>query len=187
MLSDWDPMVFRLFVLSTHYRTPIDFSEEHLNQSSSNLNRLKNTIKNLKDISDTDFKGKKSNIEIDLLNNLSTVKKDFYKHMDDDFNTPRSLAILLNFTKTINNIINEINQNPEKGKPTEFIEKTLNFFESIESIFKLNLFKEDSKSYDDLLNVLIESREKLRQEKNYELSDFIRDKLKEIGIDIEDK
>ena len=189
LLEKWDPMVFRLFVLSTHYRTRIDFSEKSLDQAEKNLKRLKNTIQKLIDFKkDLDIEDKLENNE--LLDKLYEVKNNFFKDMDDDINTSKALADILNFTKVINGFISEHESNPNKNS-LKFINETLAFYEDVESIFKLNLFyqdlKEDKGDYDDLLKILLETRDKLRQEKNYELSDYIRDKINDLGISIEDK
>ncbi|WP_067259750.1 cysteine--tRNA ligase [Methanobrevibacter cuticularis] len=218
LLEDWDPMVFRLFVLSTHYRSPIDFSEKSLIQPSKNLKRLKFTVENL-----TEFKNQlkelknntypnsgdgdnldisgclKEDIDFELLKRLAKVEEEFFKNMNDDFNTSRALAVILNFTKVINNfvddkkiLLNGIEKIPyeELKIPFEFACRSLKFLKEFERIFKLNLFVKDIESdnnlSENLLDILLDTRSKLREEKNYELSDYIRDQINELDIEIED-
>ncbi|KZX12001.1 cysteine--tRNA ligase [Methanobrevibacter curvatus] len=234
LLEDWEAMAFRLFVLSTHYRSPIDFSEKSLNQASKNLKRIKFTTQNLieskeeiENIIKTHFNGKidlldeimlenkniikNKNIEENKnaveneenqksLSQLNEFKNNFFKSLDDDFNTPKALANILNFTKTINTFITttksefvkieNINLNKLKFN-YKYILSTLKLFKDFENIFKLGIFEKEEQNQDnisnDSLNLLCEVREKLREEKKYELSDYIRDKINELGIDVEDK
>ena len=218
LLENWDPMAYRLFVLSTHYRSPIDFSSKSLNQSTKNLDRLKNTVNTLKETlsnienikiskkSSTEISEKyniriseKSSVNTDdevdkLLNQLFSEKEKFFFNMDDDFNTPRALAVILSFTKVINSYIKKINVKVNNGevikKDLKFIKESLSLFEDFEEIFKLNLFEKAEETKEDissqLLDIISFTREKLREEKNYELSDEIRDKLNELGVEIKD-
>ncbi|MDR1721858.1 MAG: cysteine--tRNA ligase [Methanobrevibacter sp.] len=220
LLENWDPMAFRLFVLSTHYRSPIDFSEKSLNQALKNLNRLKSTVerlfefrKVLRSIRETkNYKNPNLNFGqidcleddfgFDLLVKLNSMEEEFFRNMNDDFNSPRSLAVVLNFTKFINNFINQKMElfsqydddkipDEELKIPFEFVCKSLKFFIEFEKIFKLNLFLKDEKPQDEdlsanLLDILLETREIIRKDKNYQLSDYIRDKIIELGINVED-
>jgi cysteinyl-tRNA synthetase len=220
LLQDWNPIVFRLFVLSTHYRKPIDFSFKVLNQASKNLDRLKKVVNNLIDFQkiidenhphNNEFKNyefeslknkslndflEDEDLNHDILTRLNSVKKEFFKNMDDDFNTPRSLAVVLNFTKNINGFINEniseIDKDENQLKISQvFTYKSLRFFKNFDEIFNLNLFKqektnENQELSDKLLDIILKTRDKIRDEKNYQLSDSIRDQINELGIDIED-
>lgn len=214
LLKEWDPMVFRLFILSTHYRNPIDFSYKALNQASKNLNRLKKTINNLIDfekmiinyssIDLIDIQTFEENLNLedlkysnnDTMLKIKKLEEKFFEQMNDDFNTPRSLAAVLNFTRHINDFINKKAQliNDKKISTDEldifheFVVRILKFFTAFEKIFKLNLFEKEDNNQDSnkFLDILLEVRDKLRKEKNYELSDYIRDKIKELGIKIED-
>lgn len=204
LLNEWDSMAYRLFVLSTHYRSPIDFSSKSLNQASKNLDRLNKTVDNLKETLDylenleisekTELNDNPD--EYNLLNQLYSAKEEFFSNMNDDFNTPRALAIILSFTKVVNGHIKEIsgNDNVDNSKVTiedlKFIRESLSLFEDFENVFKLNLFEKDEEIKEDkssqLLDIISFTREKLREEKNYDLSDKIRDKLNELNITIED-
>lgn len=113
--------------------------------------------------------------------------------MDDDFNTPKALATILSFTKTINSnikIINEKEANELGIDDYKFIQESLSLLKDFNSVFRLDLFDKKEEVEEDksseLLEIIINTREKLRESKNYQLSDEIRDKLNEIGINIED-
>ena len=228
LLEKWDPMAYRLFVLSTHYRSPIDFSSKSLEQASKNLDRLNKTIESLKDTSikleefssieiinetnEIESKNSKNTLDNNLdknrldkdnlnknkldknnLNKVNLAKKEFLKNMDDDFNTPKALATILSFTKTINSnikIINEKEANELGIDDYKFIQESLSLLKDFNSVFRLDLFDKKEEVEEDksseLLEIIINTREKLRESKNYQLSDEIRDKLNEIGINIED-
>lgn len=207
LLEKWDPIAYRLFVLSTHYRSPIDFSEKSLSQASKNLERLSKTAKNLLDVKGILFKesgdelvfNSEFKIQVEDKDNILyktyLVKEQFFKDMNDDFNTPKALATVLSFTKTINSQIKVIKDECERLKSVsdenkEFVLDALNFLKDFNKIFKLDLFtldKDLSQSNDDeLLEIISYIRKELRIEKNYELSDKIRDKLTNLGLEIED-
>ncbi|MGB9937700.1 MAG: cysteine--tRNA ligase [Methanobacterium sp.] len=182
LLKEYDPQVFRYFVLSTHYRSPIDFSNEALQQSQTSLKRiykLMETINELlemkiDEISETD------DIYIKLLKN---TKKEFLDAMDNDFNTPIALSALFNFIRDINKGINEKNISKNVFKE---IKSLLN---ELGNILGLTFSVESPKteSQEELINILVDVREKLRENKNYELADEIRSKLGNIGINLEDR
>lgn len=200
--------------ISTHYRSPIDFSSKSLEQASKNLDRLNKTIESLKDTSikleefssieiinePNEIESKnskdsldKNKLDKDNLDKVNLAKEEFLKNMDDDFNTPKALATILSFTKTINSnikIINEKEANELGIDDYKFIQESLSLLKDFNSVFRLDLFDKKEEVEEDksseLLEIIINTREKLRESKNYQLSDEIRDKLNEIGINIED-
>ncbi|MFX0141707.1 MAG: DALR domain-containing protein, partial [Candidatus Hodarchaeota archaeon] len=108
------------------------------------------------------------------------VKKDFEVAMDDDFNNPKALAIIYEFVKKINSSLNNKKEILIKAKKT-LLELLgvfgLDFTKKKEGIeIKLN----------ELVNIIIHIRDRARKEKNYDLSDELRNKLKEAGIQLED-
>lgn len=211
LLKDWSGMEFRLFVLSTHYRSPIDFSKKSLHQASKNLERLEKTLQNIieilslldintKEVLDINVENINNappniNNEIEELNKLKIAKEEFKTNMDDDFNTPEALASILSFTKVINQLRNNIfheNSDMDKKDMITFFKESLLLFKDFDIIFNLNLFgnKNDNKSDNnisrELLDIIENTRNELRKKKEYELSDEIRDKLESLGINIED-
>jgi cysteinyl-tRNA synthetase len=124
-----------------------------------------------------------SDCDNEYLKLLENTKKEFLDAMDNDFNTPFALSALFNLIRDIN-----------KGISEEKISK--NIFKEIKKLFNefgdilgLNFSVESSKgdSHDELVNILVEVREKLRANKNYELADEIRSRLRNTGINLEDK
>jgi len=156
-------------------------------------NRLINTIKK---VYDADF-SKEPSKQLDALTNKIIGSKDkIIKAMDDDFDTPVALAELLTLFREINKALLQdglkINQS--------FKDQFFNYIEFIEEIFGIFPFlksktlpfstvdtDEKDNLIKNLINLIIETRATLREKKLYELSDIIRDRLKELGLDIEDK
>ena len=186
ILKEFSPDVLRLFLLSTHYRSPIDFSFERLKESKNALERLKNVIFSKSAIEKLKEGEKEAN---NTPINLSRYKKEFEEAMDDDFNTAKALGILFELGKEINIRKDkalkkgEISESEKKSliESISFIEKALKTLG-----FKLSKEKSTRDLEDKLIQLLIDVRQELRKEKNFKLADKIRDKLKEFGITLED-
>ncbi|MGL6298681.1 MAG: cysteine--tRNA ligase [Methanobacteriaceae archaeon] len=208
LLKNWSGTEFRLFVLSTHYRSPIDFSKKSLHQASKNLERLNKTVENIIEaLSLFNIDGEEFlveaceninsseieiNTKIEELNKLKLAKEEFKSSMDDDFNTPEALASILSFTKVINQLRNNIINNElsiNKEDTIIFLKESLLLLKDFDTIFNVKLFeasKNDTDISKELIDIINDTRDKLRKNKNYELSDEIRDKLESIGLNIED-
>lgn len=183
LLKNYEPEVYRYFVLSTHYRSPIDFSDEILKQSQNSLERIQNAgskVLELRDSNDLPEEDK-SDIKIDLNSFIS----DFYEAMDNDFNTPVALSALFDFTHKLNK---SMNNNEISISTLNSILDTLN---EIGSIFGLNFVPESENTNGDLseelLNIITDIRSDLRSKKDWDTADKIRDKLSELNINLEDK
>ena len=182
LLKQYSPETYRFFVLSTHYRSPIDFSDEILKQAENSLNRIKNTGKllleyyNGEDIASAD--------EESVEDDLNTFKDEFFSAMDNDFNTPIALSSLFDYTHKLNKSIAA----SEISKDTSL--EIINTLKTIESILGIDILVDDSVSSDlskDILDILTDVREKLRAKKDWYLADKIRDDLSELDISLEDK
>ena len=182
LLQDYSPEVFRFFVLSTHYRSPIDFSKSALEQSKNSLKRISKLMKTLESMEDTEVVPESHNKDNYYRNKLSNVKSKFFEAMDNDFNTPDAISIIFNLIRDINRGLDD------KTISKLVLYDVLRFFKDVEVIFGLDF---SSETYDDrtsdLLEVIVEVREKLREKKDWELADSIRSKLKELDIILEDK
>ncbi len=182
LLQEYPPEVFRFFVLSTHYRSPIDFSQEILEQSQSGLKRIYKLTETIEDLLESDIhETGKHDAKHDQL--LHETRENFLEAMDNDFNTPFALSSLFDFIRDMNREINELNV----SKNT-----LINIKEFINEIgdilgFEFVLNKSHGDATDELVNILTDIREKLRKKKDYELSDEIRSKLNDLNIVIEDR
>ncbi|OGO90680.1 MAG: cysteine--tRNA ligase [Clostridiales bacterium GWF2_38_85] len=169
----------RYFLLSSHYRSPINFSAEILEQSKASLARFQNCAANIKFISSKLYNAELSEPEKLSLLIINDKKKQFIDAMDDDFNTADAISALFEITREINsNISNETCSieylNTSSGVFFEFL-NLLGLEKSTEN-------NDDTEEIENLINQRIEAK----KNKNYILADQIRSILKEKGIILED-
>lgn len=183
ILERFSPDVLRLFLLSTHYRSPIDFSFERLEESERALKRLLNFIDSLPAVESLEtVEGKGEPIPV------SQFRELFESAMDDDFNTAKALGTLFELVKKVNLLKDRA---LKEGRITKT--EKLSFREAVEFVenalktlgFKLEREKESGLE-EKLIELLIEVRGELRKKKEFQLADLIRDRLKELGIALED-
>ena len=169
LFKKFDPVIVRFFTLLSHYRRPTDFDDEKLNEAKKNYEGI---VKSLtKAISKAADKYEKDD-------EIEEIKNKFIEAMDDDFNTSLAISYIYEICKIAN-----------KTDDSNKLKGIVNFFEEVvEPILGIS-FKEESASdskEDELINLVIELRKKAREEKRYDLSDEIRDKLSSIGITLND-
>lgn len=193
LLKEFDPMVIRLFLVSSHYRNSINYSLDNINQASKNYERLFNTIKRINQVEINDDSSKQIQ---QLLTQINETSKKIITAMDDDFDTPVALAELFTLFREINKKIFEesIKINTKFKEKffefVDFIEEILGIFPNIEqklSDVQIEEFSEKDKKIKDLIDILTKTREKLREKKIFDISDYIRKRLIEMDIEVEDK
>ena len=162
----------RYLMISSHYRSPINYSTDIIEQGKSALERLYNcregvifAMEHAADGGDTpEF--------------LEKHREEFIKAMDDDLNTADALAALFMLAKDINKLVAE-----EPGKVT--LEASLKLFDELSGVLGL-LYNQSDNILDEEVEKLIEQRTAARKNKDFATADAIRDKLKEMGIVLED-
>lgn len=182
LLKKHDPEVFRLLVLSTHYRSPIDFDEDALMQSQKSLKRIHKLVETIDELLDeTTIESNEKDNEYNK--KLTDTKIKFLNAMDNDFNTPLALSVLFDFIRDINRGINN------KDISKNVLRSTKDLIVEFGNILGFDFSLKDGKSdlTNDLLDLIIDVRQKLRERKDWELSDEIRSKLGDLGIFLEDK
>lgn len=176
LFKEYEPKIIRFYVLLTQYRRPTDFEKEKIEES----------IKNYEKIEKTYFKIKKEtkNLEsIEKDEEIENIKRDFLNAMDDDFNTSLAISHIYELIKIANTELNKNNKNLNKLKN---IENVLD--ECAVNILGLKFEeKEENKTDEKLLEYILNLRSQLRQDKNFELSDQIRDDLTKLGYEVNDK
>jgi len=195
LLYMYDAEALRLFLLTSHYRSPIEFSHEYIKEAEAMLDRFYTTIMRIDDFEKGSIKGKKpTGLLNDIQSAIDNLKSEFEKAMDDDFNTAKALGIIFDLVKEINRFL-------DKNPPIEEISIALKAKQSIKEIGKvLNLFqREPLQWYRDLLKIkkiplseediqkLIEQRTLARKNKEWQKADEIRNELLLKGIVLEDK
>ena len=192
----YHPLTIRFFILSTHYRSPLDFSNEALDAADKGLKRLLNTIKRVRRQIDETANGKTTAL---VYEKLEEHKKAFLDAMDEDINTSGAIAALFDLSKEMNALLDsgeevgrkcleDINSLYQElgggilGIVPVRKEVKAEKWQDIEDDFS----EGDKSALKEVMEVLIDTRNQLRKEKLFKLSDFIRDKLTEIGITLED-
>lgn len=186
VLEKYDGETIRFFLLNTHYKSPIDYSDQHLLEAKQALQRIHTAINKLKTLIKEQEKREPkepSTEEKKLLDQVEKSKQKFMDAMDDDFNTREAMPAIFELTR----LVNSLDMNSRIS--TNALEETLqayNEFGQILGVFKEEYKEADLETVGKLVELLIEMRNKFRKEKDWETSDYIRDKLKEAGILLED-
>ncbi len=183
LLQEYSPEVFRFFVLSTHYRSPIDFSQEILSQSQKGLQRIYKFIETINEMLDENTKISMEN-DAEYVEKLVEVRKEFFDAMDNDFNTPSAFSSIFNLIREVNRDINQ--SNISKNSLTKLKALIIEFGVILGFDFSVKQTNEEGLE-DDLVTLLKDVREKLREKKEWALSDMIRSRLKDLDIVLEDK
>lgn len=193
LLKQYDPMVIRFFLISSHYRSSINYSLDNLKQAEKNYNKFINTIRKINDLTTASGSSKKIK---KLISQIDKAESNIIKAMDDDFDTPVAIAEIMSLIRELNKAILE-----QKVEITEeFKDRFFKFIENIDLIFGffptlkkelksgvMDTTDEKNELIKDLIEIISDIRTQLRKRQIYDLSDKIREKLREIGVDIEDQ
>ena len=199
VLAQYHPEVLRLFIFSTHYRNPLDFSEAALEDATVGLDRLYECMAAIDDLSDTGTTGETTGIASPKdTKKLATIEERFQKVMDDDFNTAQALGILFEAVKIINKIHQHLPADPGQAN----ISLLKNSGALIKKLARImGLLKEDAKTYlrqkkagllqgldiqEQEILQLIQERKDARTAKDWTRGDSIRDRLLARGIELKD-
>ena len=189
VLEKYSGDALRYFLLSTHYRSPLDFSDERLEEAEKNMSKLKDVIARIKEMEKEDGKVE-TNESVSLKKAAARTIEEFRQAMNDDFNTGLATGVLFDFVKDINIYYNAVNSGVAIDK--EAVIEAKETFKTILDILGIlenewNIQESYAGSdYDALMEMILSVRETARKEKQYKLADEIRDKLAELGITVED-
>lgn len=201
ILKEWHPEVIRLFLLSSHYRSSLDFSFESLSEAKIAINRIYVTLKELKESLSrpTSNKNEVSIANLEKYHKIiDSFKVRFEEAMDDDFNTAQALGYFYELQKNLNSLLNLTKDGPSE-EIRQLFEKALSYFSELGWIF--GLFREDPADYlekekreglkrldisEEEIERLIKERDKARKQKDWKKADEIRAELLKKGIILED-
>jgi cysteinyl-tRNA synthetase len=173
-LQQYEPMAIRLYLLSTHYRSSLLFSEDGLVAASRGLERLRATVSGATAATPPLWNAARAH----------AAREAFENAMDDDFNSAAAIGHLFDLSRDINRL------REEGGTEAEALESrdALVYLAGVLGIDLLapSLGKQDNTESAALIDLLLEVRQSLRAARQFELSDTIRDRLKELGIMVED-
>ena len=174
----YDLEIVRFFMLSTHYRNPINFSDEILNQSKAGLERLYNAKERVEFIISKLSDDAENAEELKLEEELNSFRQRFIEAMDDDLNTADAVSIIFELAKFMNSNVNE-------KSTKEFAKKVLDEFNELTGVLNVVNKKQDD-MLDEEVEKLIEARTQAKKNKDFKLADEIRDELLNKGIILED-
>ncbi|GAB4522516.1 MAG: cysteine--tRNA ligase [Anaerolineae bacterium] len=183
-LADYRAEVIRMFVFSAHYSSPVTYSDEVLSGAASGWERLYNaarlTRQRVVEAPETDDAN-------GFMEKIEKARADFKEVMDDDFNAPKAVAVMQEFTREVNTLLNG---GAVVGRPV---------LNAIDAIYRelgndvLGVIPEDMQSSSNgqreagLIEMLVEMRKQARKDKNFAESDRIRDRLADLGVILEDR
>jgi|LSQX01.1.fsa_nt_gb cysteinyl-tRNA synthetase len=176
----FDYEVIRFFMLSAHYRSPINFSAELLEQAKSSLERIYNCLCNLDHLKEHAGTGEMTDAEKDFKKSLMELKNKFEKAMDDDLNTADAIAAIFDIVKEVN-----LEFSKNQSFTGEIIEFSQALIKELGGVLGIATKKNDT-GLDIEIQELVDMRQQARKDKNWKLADEIRDKLNEMGITLED-
>ena len=170
--KEYDLEVIRLWILSTHYRNPLNFSREVMEQTKNGLERMYNGKEHLERLLEICEEKEDEDIS-----KLVELKKEFLDCMDDDLNTADAISKVYELIRYANTFDENTDLKVVKGAV-----KLLSDFASVLGL----LYKEDDDNLDEKVEKLIEEREEARKNKDFKRADEIRDALKEMNIELKD-
>ena len=201
ILGKFPGNVVRLFILGTHYRKPINFSMDNMEDSRKTLKNIITSMNNFSEIIGkfSDKGSHEGEVSDNTGNNrinefkekVNELDKKFMEAMDEDMNTPQALAVIFDQIKETK----KFSVNVSSGETAEALNYSYNSLgKKLEEVLGIELvleeenknFKNNDKLTGNLIELLIKLRADARKEKNFKLSDEIRDNLKELGIEIQD-
>ncbi len=179
LLKEHNPFDLRFLILSAHYRSPLNFSDELVAQSRSGRLRLQEMVNNLLGAQESAGDAETGQEKV-LRKDLADAKSRFAEAMDDDFNTADALGVAFDLARSCNIYLNEAYPHNR-----ELLEEVLQFYRDINTILEVVDISEPEALEDEIAEK-ISRRDKARAEKDFARADQIRDELLERGIILED-
>lgn len=173
--KEYDLEILRFFIVSGHYRKPINYSRETIHQAEASLQRLYNSKFKLASLLEKNSPGEMDHVtRVKLL----SLKAEFEKAMEDDINTADAVTAMFETSKLINTTLDETTS-------IETLELTMEIYMAMANVLGI-LYKEPNDEISDLAMQIIEKRNEARKKKDFKLADEFRNQLLDMGIEIED-
>jgi cysteinyl-tRNA synthetase len=189
LFRKFDPLTVRFFILQSHYRSTLDFSEQALESSKSGFSKLHNTVRRLRQ--EIEFRKRASSFgAVDKSAELRKTRENFVEAMNDDFNAPKAIAVLFELVANVNSWLdasegplNEASLTEAEKCFTEFGSGVLGILHGEDTPG----IAADASTVANIMELVIKVRNEARKQKLWPMSDMIRDGLKTVGIALEDK
>ena len=194
-LKDYSAEAIRHFLISAHYRHPLDYSPSSLKESSSAVRRLSNCLDALKpyhSTANTGFAdgGNSDEVDTSILESIQAMRNGFEEAMDADFNTARAIGEIFKFVGEVNQTLAGTDEILPAATKAALGKGYINLKEMCEV---LGIYSESADSGDgntellnQLMDLIVEMRQTARQRKDWETADKIRDRLKQLNIELQD-
>jgi cysteinyl-tRNA synthetase len=171
LAEGWSGREIRFWLLSVHYRKPVDFSAERLEEARRTLKRLDTCVATLRQLREGE-----SYLELDQL--LYDLKSGFVTAMDDDLNISAALAVIFK-------VVKQLNQLAHQGRMTvDQVPRVLEAFQAIDGV--LRIFSFAPENIDPRAEALLRQRDAARKVKDWALADRLREELVFMGVDVHD-
>jgi len=171
----------RMFMLMSHYRSPLNYSGEALMHAKAALERLKTAAENLKFLSQSAEDAEIKDSERNLINKFPAYRDRFIEAMDDDFNTADAISVIFELVREVNSAVSA-DMKPSR----ELAKDALQTLMELVDVLGLIYGDEGESDLDAEVEAMIEARQNARKAKNFAEADRIRDKLKSMGVTLED-
>jgi cysteinyl-tRNA synthetase len=184
-LKLYSPEAIRYFVLSGHYRSPLDFGRDAMLAAERGIERLHNTVRMLRMRMKHVIPA--GTADLSHVTDLMSIGNEFVEAMNDDFNTPQALAALFDFAREVNTML-------DSNQPL-----SVGTLAAIDGLFRelggqvLGIIPDDltqdvsSELVDGLMGIVLDVRRRYRESKGWDQADLLREKLSELGITVEDR
>ena len=177
--KDYTGDEIRFFLLSGHYRGPIDFSRDHMDQARASLERIANSVSDIKFMIESGKDGAMTSEEEKALSELAQYKDAFIQAMDDDINTADAISAIFEMVTAINTEL-------RGGATKAFSEAALSRLKELTDVLGILTAEEEGEAIGEDIEALVAERQEARAAKNFARADEIRDQLKAMGITLKD-
>ena len=186
ILAKYHPGSIRMFFLLKHYRSPINFSEERILEAQHALERISSTMQNIEQIlKDHAIADKDDRAGLNAA--IDELKQNFLDEMDDDFNTAGAISKIFELVKEANLILAKTDLQDEDVRALREIKNIIDEFDGFLGILNDRKSVQSSNIEASLIDLLIDVRSKMRGAKLWDLADYIRNQLVEIGVELKDR
>jgi len=184
-LKLYSPEAIRFFILSSHYRGPIDFSREAILAAERGVERLHNAVRALR--MRTEHAVPSGTADLSYITDIDAYREAFLAAMDDDFNTPRAIAVLFDLSKEVNALLAS-GRSVSRGTLAAIDGLYRDLGGKVLGIIPDDLTQEvGGELVEGLMEIILDIRQRYREAQDWEHADALRRQLRELGIVVEDR